>query len=261
MQMTDYTPGPAVAQVVLHAPHSSRVVPPDIRSSLCLDDAALDAELLRMTDAFTDELFRVSIRGVAEVVHPVSRLVLDPERFREDEREPMSSRGMGAIYMRTAHGQPLRSSLDDLQRQRLLQRWYDPHHQRLTSAADAALINHGRCLIVDCHSFPSTPLPCDMNQAPNRPDICIGTDSFHTPPPLTARVRRFFADRKFSVDIDSPYSGTIVPQSHYRKNRNVESIMVELNRSLYMDEQTGRRSDRFDEILRATEALIVELCQ
>jgi N-formylglutamate amidohydrolase len=100
-----------------------------------------------------------------------------------------------------------------------------------------------------------------MSQAPDRPDICIGTDSFHTPPALTARVRRFFEDRKFSVDVDSPYSGTIVPQSHYRKNRSVESIMVELNRSLYMDERTGRRSNRYDVIRRATQALIAQLCE
>jgi N-formylglutamate deformylase len=45
---------------VLHIPHSSRHVPVEGRQAICLDDAALDTELLRMTDAYTDELFPVT---------------------------------------------------------------------------------------------------------------------------------------------------------------------------------------------------------
>src|SRR5580700_6467480 len=43
--------------VVLHIPHSSRQVPAQERQGIRLDDAALNSELLRMTDAYTDELF------------------------------------------------------------------------------------------------------------------------------------------------------------------------------------------------------------
>jgi N-formylglutamate deformylase len=42
---------------VLHIPHASREAPAEERQAICLDDAALDGELLRMTDAYTDELF------------------------------------------------------------------------------------------------------------------------------------------------------------------------------------------------------------
>ena len=37
--------------VVLHIPHSSRQVPAEERQGIRLDDAALNSELLRMTDA------------------------------------------------------------------------------------------------------------------------------------------------------------------------------------------------------------------
>ena len=36
----------------------------------------------------------------------------------------------------------------------------------------------GKALIVDCHSFPGRPLPCDSNQSAPRADFRIGTDSF-----------------------------------------------------------------------------------
>jgi hypothetical protein len=38
-------------------PHSSRHVPAEERRAIRLDDEALDGELLRVTDAHTDELF------------------------------------------------------------------------------------------------------------------------------------------------------------------------------------------------------------
>ena len=47
----------ATQVAVLHIPHSSRQVPAEERQAILLDDAALDSEPLRMTDAYTDELF------------------------------------------------------------------------------------------------------------------------------------------------------------------------------------------------------------
>jgi N-formylglutamate amidohydrolase len=71
---------------VLHVSHSSRVVPPAARSAIVLSDEDLAAELLRMTDAHTDQLFRLDPRVTRAVVFPVSRLVVDPERFSDDTR-------------------------------------------------------------------------------------------------------------------------------------------------------------------------------
>lgn len=50
-----------------------------------------------MTDAFTDDLFHFDIPGMQEIIYPVSRLVVDSERFINDEEEPMSEKGMGVI--------------------------------------------------------------------------------------------------------------------------------------------------------------------
>ena len=69
----------------------------------------------------------------------------------------------------------------------------------------------GKSLIVDCHSFPSHPLQCDKDQAIPRPDICIGTDPFHTPKALVEVAESAFRNVGLSVGIDRPYDGTIVP--------------------------------------------------
>ena len=43
--------------VILHVPHDSVVIPPEVRGQFLLGDAELQAELRRMTDHFTHTLF------------------------------------------------------------------------------------------------------------------------------------------------------------------------------------------------------------
>lgn len=166
---------------VLHIPHSSQEIPPDLRHTLLLDDDALERELLRMTDSYTDLLFAQAPDDACTVIYPVSRLIVDPERFLPDSEEPMAACGMGAIYTHTSDGQPLRHPPSSGQRAALLERFYKPHHLALTAAVSAALSEHDSALVIDCHSFPARPLPYELDQTFDRPDICIGTDSFHTP--------------------------------------------------------------------------------
>lgn len=208
-----------------------------------LSNGELDAELTRMTDAFTDELFYLP--NATTVRFPISRLVVDVERFANDADEPMSRVGMGMIYTRTAHGNKLRRSLQPEETRHLITRYYEPHHQRLLAAVQTELTRHGRALIVDCHSFPSHPLPCDPDQSLPRPHVCIGTDPFHTPEALIHEVVQGFQKMGYSVEINRPYAGSMVPMAFHRQDRRVMSIMIELNRALYMDESAGTKTGRF----------------
>ncbi|MEW6663594.1 MAG: N-formylglutamate amidohydrolase [Thermodesulfobacteriota bacterium] len=73
--------------MILHIPHASREIPAGLRDQIVLTDDELASKLLAMTDAFTDHLF--TCRGATRVVFPVSRLVVDPERLRDDGEETM----------------------------------------------------------------------------------------------------------------------------------------------------------------------------
>jgi N-formylglutamate amidohydrolase len=84
--------------VVLHIPHSSRRVPAEERQAILVDDTELNGELLRMTDAYTDELFPITPVEAGRVIFPLSRLVCDVERFPSDENEPMAARGMCHLH-------------------------------------------------------------------------------------------------------------------------------------------------------------------
>ena len=223
--------------VVLHVPHDSVEVPTEVRSQFLLGDAELAAELRRMTDHQTLALFACPVSSAAVVRAPVSRLVVDVERFEDDQQEPMSTRGMGAIYSVTSGLMPLRRQLQPSEREALVQAYYRPHHARLEAAVSAAIEAHGRCLVIDCHSFPSTALPYELADAATaRPDICIGTDDFHTRGELANGFVAAFQREGWSVSLNLPFAGALVPSGRYRKDHRVTAVMVEVNRRLYLNE-------------------------
>lgn len=232
--------------VVLHIPHASRNIPPEFLPELLLDSADLETELRLMTDAYTEE---AAAGDWAEFVvkAPVSRLVVDVERFRVDAEESMSQVGMGAVYTKTQDGRQLRP-FSAKRREAMLRLFYDPHHAKFAWAVNEMLQRFPRCLIIDVHSFPSKPLPYEPDQTLERPDICIGTDDYHTPLHMIDAALSFFASRGWSVCENSPFAGSIVPLPHYGKERRVASIMVEINRALVMDESTGERKESASQV-------------
>jgi N-formylglutamate amidohydrolase len=244
---------------VIHIPHASTVVPAAARSAIALSDKELQRELLTMTDHFTDELFRVSENLAKAVKFPVSRLVVDPERFVNDRDEPMAEKGMGAIYTLTSSRQKLRKAPSMQEREELLSMYYFPHHLRLAKEVDAVLAMHDRCLIVDAHSFPSRPLPHEADQHPDRCDICVGTDPFHTPQWLADFTVHEFRNRNYRVEVNRPFGGSLVPEKHYRRDNRVLSIMIEVNRALYMDEVSGERLAAFDAVAANLQQVLLTL--
>jgi N-formylglutamate amidohydrolase len=239
---------PIPPALVVHIPHASLVVPEDVAAGLLLTPEQLEHELLVMTDRYTDELFALPSSLATTVAYPVSRIAVDPERFTDDACEPMAAKGMGVIYTRTASGHPLRRPPSADERRRLLARFYEPHHAALTTAVETALAAHGTCLLLDGHSFPTRPQPYEDDQDPDRADLCIGTDASHTPDWLRDAALRAFEALGWSVAVDRPFAGALVPMRFYRKDLRVRALMIEVRRGLYMDETSGARLPRFDEV-------------
>lgn len=237
--------------LVLHIPHDSTDVPSSVREQFLLDDVQLRIELDRMTDHHTLALFSDPTLDAQIVRAPVSRLVVDVERFVNDDNEPMAYRGMGAVYMVTSHLKPLRRPLGAGERDTLIQAYYIPHHLRLEAAVTNAIEQDGRCLVLDCHSFPTKALPYELvTEGRDRPDICIGTDDFHTSDKLANGFVTEFERAGFKVGVNDPFAGALVPVSRYRRDHRVSAIMVEVNRALYLCGSSSDPSPEFAAISR-----------
>ena len=253
-------PRVAARPIVAHIPHGSTWIPAEVRASILLSDVDLAAELVRMTDWRTRELYAWTGRlGATRFANGLSRLVVDPAagrgRFTDDAQEPMAEVGQGAVYTRTSLGGPLRRE-DQAARQALLDRYFHPYHAALDALVASALARFGRCLVLDCHSFATLPLPSEPDQAPGRPDVCIGTDPFHTPPSLVSLLVAALQREGFTVEVDRPFAGALVPLRWYGRDARVSAVMLEVRRGLYCDECTGEASPLMRDVSRRLERAV-----
>lgn len=220
--------GDPASTVILHVPHSSRVIPDEIRADLLLTDRELTMELDEMTDSQTDQLAvdaRLRTRIKPWIFrNTLSRLVIDPERF-PDEREAMNAIGMGAVYHRTSNGEKLREP-NPLRDQELIKRYFEPYSQALEDLVRKVFLERGAVTLVDVHSYRRNEHPNSMNKGQRRPPVCLGVDSFHTPPWLVHLAKSAFAPLG-EIVINEPYAGTYVPLSMYEREEGVTSVMME----------------------------------
>ena len=214
--------------IIINVPHSSTLIPPE--EAVYFTTPMLSHELAVMTDHYCDDLYDT---GEKMLRFPVSRLVCDPERFRDDADEIMASVGMGAVYLACSDGSELKKITRD-HKEEILSRYYDSYHRSFEKAVEGYIRMFGKCLIIDGHSFYDEPLPYESDRKTDRPDICIGTDDFHTPERIKDILCGFFAGKGYSVEVNRPFAGSIVPIRFYRKDARVMSVMIEINRRMYM---------------------------
>lgn len=52
----------------------------------------------------------------------------------------------------------------------------------------------------------------------------------------------------WSVAIDRPFGGALVPMRYYQRDARVQGLMIEVNRGLYLEKESGERGERFGEV-------------
>jgi N-formylglutamate deformylase len=95
-------------------------------------------------------------------------------------------------------------------------------------------------VVVDCHSMPS---------ALAVPDIVLG-DRYgaSAPPQLSAWAENAFAGAGFSLVRNSPYAGGYTTSLYGRGAAGCHALQIEINRSLYLEEDTMARRPCFETV-------------
>ncbi len=164
----------------------------------------------------------------------------------------MAAVGMAAVYTHGTRGQRIRAD-DPAHHAALRAAFYEPWARAVHDAVDARIAATGRAVLVDVHSYPSTPLPYELHGEGPRPPVCLGTDTFHTPPELVAAAQHAFGA---GTALDSPFAGVYVPQAHYRSEPRVHAIMIEIRRDGYLVEPAGPRTAGWADLVTALTRLV-----
>lgn len=263
--MRNYQYYDGTSPVLIHAPHGGKHITDLALGSLTVSPEEIEKELLVMTDSHTGRMANdISAHAYAygkmEKISSVfrnnlSRLVVDPERF-PDAREEMNAVGMGAVYTHGSQRQQIRVANEAITA-RLVDLYFKPYTSAFEHNVDFLLHRFNKATIVDLHSYASVALPYELHSDAPRPEICIGFDEFHISMDKIDKVQEILTSHGYETSLNTPFSGTYVPLKHYRKDSRVSSLMIEIRRDVYMNEETGKAdSDRYNNVVSAVASTV-----
>lgn len=258
--------------VVFASPHSGRYYPPAF-----IQDSVLDEHALRSSeDAYVDLLYAaVPEHGAPMLMSNTPRAYVDLNRGPEEldpalinglrrvDHNPRVSSGLGVIPRVVAGGRAIyrgKMSLRDAQA-RLAKHWH-PYHKALQSLLDRSHRTFGEAILIDCHSMPHEAVS-SLCKGKNRcPQIVLG-DRFgaSAAPDIVGQVEAAFARAGFETARNTPFSGAYMAQHYGRPSRGQHVVQVEIDRSLYLDEQMVRPNGDFSQIRTRLASVIAEIAE
>lgn len=236
-------------------------------------------EALRSScDAWVDEIWREAIDGCAPLLcSRFHRAYIDANRAPDDIDAGMlaspwagklspsdkSRRGFGLIRRLALPGQPLYDHLLEPQDiERRLAECYEPYHAKLGALVDAACRHHGCALHFNCHSMKSVGNAMNDDAGRARPDIVISDlNGLSASPLLMRRIADVLGRLGYRVGVNHPYQGAELIRRHGSPARGRHSVQIELNRALYMREETGAKSEAYALLVRNLRSFVAELNQ
>ena len=257
------TPSPVLVEV----PHSGLQVPPEVEPEI---DATPSA-VLRDSDIYVDQLYqRAPENGATLLVSRVSRYVVDLNRGPGEvdsaavPRHPRARHipARGVVWRARTDGTPLlRAPLTIEQFTQRLSRFYEPYHQTLREVAAQIRKEHGQVMILAAHSMPSAGRRVLGGGAVRRADVVPGTRGRSTADGrIIDLIESHFREAGLSVKHDDPYRGGWTTSSYGAPKRKQHAVQIELNRALYVDEQTSEvKKNDFVQLQRVLDELVGKL--
>jgi len=246
--------------LILTVPHSGEEVPPEATWLTGLEPALL----LTDVDRFVHELYEPATRALKlpALVTRVHRYAADLNRFPGDVDsdavegaiEPSGKFPKGFHWVVTTRGErlmdkPVSRTVHD----ELVRLYHDRFHQELASR----LKGRARTYHLDCHSMPSVGTGAHRDGGQKRADVVISDlQGKSATPAYKDLVVGAFRAQGFEVAYNWPYFGGRITERYGQPAQGHETIQIELNRALYMDERTYEKGAEFDSVSRRlTDAL------
>src|SRR5262245_32625639 len=247
---------PAVP-LVLDSPHSGHDFPADFNAIVS------ETELREAEDSYVDELYAAAHElGAPLLAASFPRTYLDPNRHAGDvdleliegawpwEYRPSGKARIGKslIWRTLEDGRPIygRRLRPDAVRGRI-ERFHTPYHRSLKDQLDAAYRRFGKVYHINCHSMRAVGgRQSEDGLGTVRPDFVLGDrDGTTCEARFTEFVRETLAGMGYRVTVNDPYKGVELVRAFSDPKAGRHSLQIEINKRLYMDENTLARTAGF----------------
>lgn len=246
MSFTVHRPEGVETPLVVEVPHAGLEVDP-----IALADLVSPARCIGYdADLLVDELYAAAPGlGATLLVAHTSRYVVDLNRAETDvdsgavDGVPPLDAPHGLVWKRSTEGHPtLRRALPESELQRRLETIYRPYHRTLAQLLREKREKFGFALLLCAHSMPSRGRTGHGDTGSDRADVVPGSRG-HTSgcPEIIELPADLARARGWSTQHDVPYRGGFTTAHYGRPAQGVHAVQVELNRRLYLDEDSLTR--------------------
>ena len=193
---------------------------------------------------------------------------LDPEMFSDPlpawvhTTTPRVRAGLGTVAKVVTDGANIYATkIPFAEAERRVETCYKPYHARLRELLDATRARFDAYLLIDCHSMPSVGGPMDRDNGDDRVDVVLGdANGTSCAPHVTRLAQRAFQDLGYRVVMNTPYAGGFTTRHYGTPATHGHALQIEVNRTLYMDEQAILRSHGFAKLAADISTVIEAIC-
>ena len=262
--------------LIIDSPHSGTEYPLDFNHQ------ADFAQLRQAEDSYVDELYKhVSSIGGVFLDAKFPRSYIDPNRSEndfilEDLHEKNNSAceikfkptiksqlGIGLVWLKIPpNGEPMyRDKITLKQLMHRVNTYHRPYHKILKNILDNTYKKFGNFYHVNAHSMQNQATAMsDQSQGTKRPDFVIGDrEGTSCKRRFTDLIVDFLKSLNYSVDVNYPYKGMELIRAYSDPLQNKNSVQIEVNRKLYMNEETREKIDDFKILKQDLKKLINEI--
>ena len=262
--------------LIIDSPHSGTEYPLDFNHQ------ADFAQLRQAEDSYVDELYKhVSFIGGVFLDAKFPRSYIDPNRSEndfilEDLHEKNNSAceikfkptiksqlGIGLVWLKIPpNGEPMyRDKITLKQLMHRVNTYHRTYHKILKNILDNTYKKFGNFYHVNAHSMQNQATAMsDQSQGTKRPDFVIGDrEGTSCKRRFTDLIVDFLKSLNYSVDVNYPYKGMELIRAYSDPLQNKNSVQIEVNRKLYMNEETREKIDNFKILKQDLKKLINEI--
>ena len=258
-----------LSPVVFSSPHSGRNYSEEFLKSIVLDNH----EIRSSEDAYVDKIIDfITKMGAPLLIAKAPRAFIDMNRS-SDELDPsliegvrsrsQNSRvisGLGVIprvvsNSRSIYGGKLSRSEADLR----IKNYWRPYHLAIDQLLVRAEQQFGYSLLVDIHSMPHEAISY-LGRFQKGTQIVLG-DRFGASADLSLveMIETALEASGFLVSRNVPFAGAFITQNYGRPGQSRNVVQIEIDRSLYLDEECVELSDGFHEFRKKFKTALVKI--
>ena len=265
-------PGTYAIPLVCDSPHSGTHYPDDFNYAVDF------ADLRRCEDTHVEKLWAAVPSVGGTLIHatfPRSYTDLNRTEFdidvsmlegdwpgRAEPSQRCLGLGNGLVFSKTTTLQPIYDrKLTIREVQHRIQTCWLPYRQALAQALETASQQHGKRWHLNLHSMPSNAYErLGLPKGKVLADVVLGNlHGAACGADFTAFMARAFEQRGYTVSINDPYVGMDLLKTHGNPKKQHHSLQIELNRALYLNEQTREPLPQFGKVQADIASLLTDV--